>query len=62
MRLSNAPVSWGVFVAEAVPLSADRYFNEVFRAGYAYTELGPYGFLPTDAFELSAVRRPQADA
>jgi inosose dehydratase len=53
-HLSNAPVSWGVFTAETAPLSAERYLDEVAAAGYRGTELGPYGFLPTDPARLGA--------
>jgi len=44
---------------ENIPLpddySADRVLDEIAEAGYAGTELGPYGFLPTSANELRAV-------
>lgn len=53
MRLANAPVSWGVFHAETAPLSADAYLDEVAAAGYSGTELGPYGFLPTEPERLN---------
>jgi inosose dehydratase len=56
MRLASAPVSWGIM--ENIPLpedySADRVLDEIAEAGYAGTELGPYGFLPTNANELRA--------
>jgi inosose dehydratase len=57
MRVASAPVSWGVM--ENIPLpenySSDRVLDEIAEAGYAGTELGPYGFLPTSANELRAV-------
>jgi len=43
---------------ENVPLpdeySADRVLDEIAEAGYSGTELGPYGFLPTNPGELRA--------
>src|SRR5438105_15668811 len=51
MRVGNAPVSWGIFEVEG--LSADvsfqRVMDEIAAAGYEGTELGPWGFYPTDA-------------
>ncbi|HET7030494.1 MAG TPA: TIM barrel protein [Candidatus Limnocylindrales bacterium] len=59
LRLGTAPDSWGVWFADdpaQVPWT--RYLDEASGAGYAWTELGPYGYLPTDpaalADELSA--------
>ena len=53
-RVANAPISWGVM--EHVELPADysygRVLDEIKAAGYTGTELGPYGFLPTDAAAL----------
>jgi inosose dehydratase len=53
MILSNAPVSWGVYYADGAPVAPDVYLDEVAAAGYAGTELGPLGFLPTDPARLS---------
>jgi inosose dehydratase len=53
LRLGTAPDSWGVWFPEdphQVPWS--RYLDEVRDAGYRLTELGPYGYLPTDAARL----------
>ncbi|WEX10600.1 sugar phosphate isomerase/epimerase [Chelativorans sp. AA-79] len=52
MVLSNAPCSWGVFYPDTPRVSAERYLDEVAAAGYRGTELGPYGFLPTDPSAL----------
>jgi len=56
IRVANAPISWGIM--EHVELPADypytRVLDEIKAAGYSGTELGPYGFLPSDA---SALRR-----
>ncbi len=50
MRIATAPVSWGIFEIEGI--SAQRPYAEVLdemsQAGYEGTELGPYGYLPTD--------------
>jgi inosose dehydratase len=50
IRVANAPISWGIM--EHVDLPADypygRVLDEVKAAGYSGTELGPYGFLPTE--------------
>jgi len=49
LRLGTAPDSWGVWFPDdpnQIPWSA--YLDEVRSAGYAYTELGPRGYLPTD--------------
>lgn len=53
LRLGTAPDSWGVWFPDdphQVPWST--YLDEVRAAGYAYTELGPYGYLPTDPATL----------
>ncbi|MGE5327597.1 MAG: TIM barrel protein [Deltaproteobacteria bacterium] len=54
IRAASAPVSWGI--QENVPLPADytysRVLDEIAEAGYIGTELGPYGFLPTDPDKL----------
>jgi inosose dehydratase len=56
IRLAAAPVSWGVTeVAEgAARLGWAQVMDEIAQAGYAATELGPYGFYPTDLDELRA--------
>jgi inosose dehydratase len=59
LRIANAPTSWGVEDPEdrANP-PWDRLLNDLAAAGYAGTELGPLGYLPTDP-EL--LRRELAD-
>ncbi|BBZ32756.1 sugar phosphate isomerase/epimerase family protein [Mycolicibacterium confluentis] len=54
MKIAGAPISWGVC---EVPgwghqMSADRVLAEMRQAGLTATELGPDGFLPSDANEL----------
>ena len=51
--VGSAPVSWGVWYPDderQTPWA--RFLDEVAEAGYEWTELGPYGYLPTDPAEL----------
>jgi len=55
MRVANAPCSWSVVdetgtAVDSVPYP--RMLDELAQAGYAGTELGDWGFLPTDAATL----------
>ncbi|MGQ0572132.1 MAG: TIM barrel protein [Armatimonadota bacterium] len=56
VRLGSAPISWGVceIPGWGPQLPADRVLDEMKAAGYEGTELGPWGFLPTNATELAA--------
>ena len=56
IRLANAPVSWGIMEVEgwSPPLAPQEFLDELKAAGYTGTELGPYGYLPTDAAKLRA--------
>jgi inosose dehydratase len=47
MRVGNAPVSWGVYEADRPNPPYARILDEIARAGYEGTELGPFGYLPT---------------
>lgn len=54
MKVANAPVSWGVMEFE---LEGERYgygqvLDEIRATGYDGTELGDWGFMPTDPDEL----------
>ena len=53
IRFANAPVSWGVDIVDwgARPPYA-KFLDELKTADYEGTELGPYGYLPTDVSEL----------
>lgn len=55
IKVGNAPVSWGVMEVagwgEQIPYS--KVLDEIAAAGYAGTELGPFGYLPTGPQELS---------
>ncbi|MBS2040894.1 TIM barrel protein [bacterium] len=49
LQLASAPVSWGIFEFEGIQ---PRYpwaqvLDEIAATGYTGTELGPYGYLPT---------------
>jgi inosose dehydratase len=47
--IGNAPDSWGVWFSDDPRQPGwKQYLDEVAKAGYAWTELGPYGYLPTD--------------
>ena len=48
MLIGNAPCSWGVYYPDSDRITPDAYLDEVAAAGYRGTELGPFGFLPTD--------------
>lgn len=51
LHLGTAPDSWGVWNPSGDPLQTpwERYLDEAAAAGYRYSELGPYGYLPPDA-------------
>jgi inosose dehydratase len=53
LRLGTAPDSWGVwFPEDPHQVTWRQYLDEVARAGYVWTELGPQGFLPQDPEQL----------
>jgi inosose dehydratase len=56
IRVANAPCSWGAleFDAAEQPAPAPQVLDEMAAAGYAGTELGDWGFLPTTADALAA--------
>ncbi|MGI8733309.1 MAG: TIM barrel protein [Pyrinomonadaceae bacterium] len=55
IKVGNAPVSWGVMEVadwgEQIPYA--RVLDEIAAAGYAGTELGPYGYFPTEPKQLA---------
>ncbi len=55
IKLANAPCSWGVleFELEGKELKYDQVLNEIAETGYTGTELGDWGFMPTDPHELN---------
>ena len=56
IQVATAPVSWGVMEIEGFKgqKSYGEVLDEMVQAGYAGTELGPYGFLPTDPRQLNS--------
>ena len=53
IRLGNAPCSWGTIEGfETAPVAYGTMLNELIQAGYVGTELGDYGFMPTDPAAL----------
>lgn len=56
-RLASAPVSWGVqdYYDPAWEQPYEQILDEMLEGGYTGTELGPYGYFPTDANVLRPV-------
>jgi inosose dehydratase len=55
VRFGNAPISWGVSefdIGEDRKIQPATVLDEMRLAGYVGTELGDYGFLPTDVGQL----------
>lgn len=53
IQVANAPVSWGVIEkVEGERAVYARVLDEIAESGYAGTELGDWGFLPTDPGQL----------
>ena len=56
-RFASAPVSWGVedYYGPAWEQPYERILDEMVAGGYTGTELGPYGYFPTDPDVLRPV-------
>ena len=55
IRVGNAPCSWGALEFEGLEGESAGYarvLDEMAETGYAGTELGDWGFMPTDAATL----------
>ncbi|MBA2588050.1 MAG: TIM barrel protein [Alphaproteobacteria bacterium] len=53
LTIGSAPDSWGVWFADdARQTPWHRCLDEIAEAGYEWTELGPFGYLPTDPATL----------
>jgi inosose dehydratase len=54
IKPASAPVSWGIQESVAFPAEYPytRVLDEIAKAGYIGTELGPYGFLPSEPPKL----------
>jgi inosose dehydratase len=49
VEVGSAPDSWGVwFPSDPRQTPWERFLDEIREAGYEWTELGPYGYLPSD--------------
>jgi inosose dehydratase len=49
LRAGSAPDSWGVwFPADPLQTPWERFLDEIAETGYHWTELGPYGYLPSE--------------
>lgn len=55
IKVANAPCSWGALEFELEGKAPDyvEVLNEIVETGYAGTELGDWGFMPTDPQKLS---------
>jgi inosose dehydratase len=57
LRVGNAPCSWGTLEfaeAKGEQVTFDRMLNELAETGYTGTELGDWGYMPTDPAALRA--------
>lgn len=56
IQVANAPCSWGVleFGLEGETAGYRQVLDEIAETGYAGTELGDWGFMPTDPTQLGA--------
>jgi inosose dehydratase len=56
IKIGNAPCSWGVleFDLDGKAPGYEQVLNEMQQTGYAGTELGDWGFMPTDPQRLRA--------
>ena len=54
IKVANAPCSWGVleFELEGEAAGYTQVLNEIVETGYEGTELGDWGFMPTDPAQL----------
>lgn len=56
IKIGNCPDSWGVlFPQDEKQMHWSRFLDEFCAAGYRYLELGPYGYLPTQADQLKTL-------
>ena len=59
IRIANAPCSWGVLEFDLAGETVDyrQFLDELVATGYAGTELGDWGFMPTDPEALGGELR-----
>jgi len=62
LKIANAPVSWGVleFELEGETQLYGQVLDEIQETGYTGTELGDWGFLPTEPEELKRQLRTRS--
>ena len=62
IKIANAPCSWGVDYADSKDNPGwEKVIKEISDAGYYYSELGPFGYLPKDDAEIFAEEILQRD-
>lgn len=51
MKIASAPVSWGIYEFEGIEpkFRYTQVLDEIAETGYTGLEMGPWGYLPTDA-------------
>jgi inosose dehydratase len=56
IKVANAPCSWGAleFELEGKVMGFEQVLDEISETGYIGTELGDWGFMPTDPQQLNA--------
>ena len=61
MRIANAPCSWGAleFDLDGTAPGFARVLDEIQETGYAGSELGDWGFMPTDPHDLESEIRKE---
>ncbi|MFN3265981.1 MAG: TIM barrel protein [Deinococcales bacterium] len=52
LKLANAPCSWGTIEGWGQSIDYAQMLDELVATGYVGTELGDYGFMPTDPQQL----------
>lgn len=53
IRLANAPCSWGTIEGWGQSIAYGQMLDELVATGYTGTELGDYGYMPTDSEQLA---------
>src|SRR5581483_3865814 len=54
LKVANAPCSWGIIEnIEGERTTYEQVLDEMQETGYAGTELGDWGFMPTDPVQLA---------
>ena len=56
LRVGNAPCSWGTLEfeqAQGAQIPYERMLDELVETGYTGTELGDWGYMPTDSSKLA---------